>query len=111
MSMYLVRFTLTPASWAGMLAKPEDRSAVLTPLFAALGGKLHSVWYTSAGEGDGYVLGELPSAQVAARAFATVNASGAFASLSATRLLSAEEMLQALSGAADLGYRGPDAAS
>ncbi len=111
MSMYLVQFTLTPATWARMLEKPEDRREALTPLYAALGGKLHGFWYASSGAGDGYVLGELPDDVAAARAFAMVNASGAFTSLSATKLLSVEEMLQALRGAADLEYRAPGTAS
>ncbi|MGD0705817.1 MAG: GYD domain-containing protein [Trebonia sp.] len=109
--MYLVQFTLTPATWAEMLKKPEDRRAALTPLYTALGGKLHGFWYASSGDGDGYVLGELPDDIAAARAFAMVNASGAFKSLSATKLLSVEEMLQALRGAADLGYTPPGSSS
>ena len=60
MSMYLVQFTLTPATWGAMLKKPEDRSKAIAPLYEALGGKLHGFWYTFSGDGHGYVLGELP---------------------------------------------------
>jgi uncharacterized protein with GYD domain len=111
MSMYLVKFTLTPATWGAMLKKPEDRSKAIAPLYEALGGKLHGFWYTSFGDGHGYVLGELPDDIAATRALALVNASGAFTSLTATKLLSVEEMLQALRGVADLGYRAPGPAS
>ena len=111
MSMYLVQFTLTPATWGAMLKKPEDRSKAIAPLYEALGGKLHGFWYTSSGDGHGYVLGELPDDVAAASAFALVHASGAFTSITATKLFSVEEMLQALRGAADLQYRAPGAAS
>lgn len=111
MSMYLVQFTLTPAAWAGMIKKPEDRREALAPLYAALGGKVHGFWYTSSGDGDGYVLAEFPDDVAATRGYAVVNASGAFTSLNATKLLSVEEMLQALQGAADLVYRAPSPAS
>jgi hypothetical protein len=40
-----------------------------------------------------------------------VNASGAFTSLTATKLMSVEEMLQVLRGTAGLEYRAPDTAS
>jgi uncharacterized protein with GYD domain len=111
MSMYLVQFTLTPATWAGMLKKPEDRREAVAPLYEALGGKLHGFWYAASGEGSGYVLGELPDDIAAARAVIMVNASGAFTSLSATKLLSVEEMLEALRGAAGLRYKAPGTAS
>ena len=41
MSMYLIRFTLTPATWARLIEKPEDRRQALEPVFVAVGGKLH----------------------------------------------------------------------
>ena len=110
MSMYLVRFTLTPATWARMLEKPEDRRQALEPVFAAAGGKLHGFWY-ALGDADGYVLGELPDDIVAASTFTKVAASGAFVSLSTTKLLTIEEMLAALRGASGTEYRAPGAAS
>lgn len=110
MGMYLVRFTLTPATWARLLETPEDRRQTLEPIFAAAGGKLHGFWYAF-GDADGYVLGELPDDVVAASTLAKVAASGAFVSVSTTKLLTVEEMLAALRGAGGVEYRAPGAAS
>ena len=110
MGMYLARFTLTPATWARLLEKPEDRRQALEPVFAAVGGKLYGFWYAF-GDADGYVLGEFPDDVVAASTLAKVAASGAFASVSTTKLLTIEEMLAALRGAGGVEYRAPGAAS
>jgi uncharacterized protein with GYD domain len=110
MSMYLARFTLTSATWARLLEKPEDRRQALEPVFAAAGGKLYGFWYAF-GDADGYVLGEFPDDVVAASTLTKVAASGAFASVSTTKLLTVEEMLAALRGAGGVEYRAPGAAS
>lgn len=110
MSMYLVRFTQTPATWGRLLEKPEDRRQTLEPLFAAAGGKLHGFWYAF-GDADGYVLGEFPDDTVAASTLTKVVASGAFTSVSTTKLLTVEEMLAALRGAGEVPYRAPGATS
>ncbi len=110
MSMYLVRFTLTSATWAKLLDKPEDRRKALEPLFAAAGGRLHGFWYAF-GDADGYVLGELPDDVVAASTVTSVAASGAFAAVSTTKLLTVEEMLAALQGTGRVSYRAPGAAA
>jgi uncharacterized protein with GYD domain len=110
MSMYLSRFTLTPATWARLLEEPEDRRQTVGPLFAAAGGKLHGYWYAF-GDADGYVLAEFPDDVVAASTITKVAASGAFASVSTAKLLTVEEMLAALRGAGGVDYRAPGAAS
>ena len=55
MGMYLSKFSHTPETWARLLANPEDRRAVLGPVFEAVGGKLHGYWYAF-GDADGFVL-------------------------------------------------------
>ena len=57
------------------------------------------------GDTDGYVLAEFPSDVVAASTLAQVAASGAFASLPTTKLLTVEEMLEVLHGAGGMAYR------
>jgi uncharacterized protein with GYD domain len=109
MSVYLARFTLTPATWARLIEKPEDRRQALEPVIAAAGGELHGFWYAF-GDADGYALAEFPSDVVAASTLAKVAASGAFASVSTTKLLTVEEMLEALHDAGGMAYRGPGAA-
>jgi uncharacterized protein with GYD domain len=110
MSVYMARFTLTPGTWARLIDKPEDRREALEPVIAAVGGTLHGFWYAF-GDADGYVLAEFPSDVVAASTLARVAASGAVASLSTTKLLTVEEMLEALRGSGGMAYRAPGAAS
>jgi uncharacterized protein with GYD domain len=110
MSVYLARFTLTPGTWARMIEKPEDRRQALEPVIEAVGGKLHGLWYAF-GDADGYVLAEFRSDVVAASTLAKVAASGAFESVSTTKLLTVEEMLEALRDAGGVAYRAPGAAS
>jgi len=110
MPMYLSKFTYTPESWAGLLANPEDRRAVLAPAVEAVGGTLHGVWYAF-GEADGYVLTEMPDAVAAAGALTRIAAAGILRSQSTTVLLTVEEMLEALRGVGGTGgYRAPGAA-
>jgi uncharacterized protein with GYD domain len=110
MSMYLARFTLTPSTWATLIDKPEDRRQALEPVIAAVGGELHGFWYAF-GDADGYVLADFPDDVVAASTLTKVAASGAFASLSTTKLLTVEEMLEALGAASGMAYRAPGAGS
>jgi uncharacterized protein with GYD domain len=110
MSTYLSRFTLTSATWEKLIEKPEDRRQALESAFAGAGGKLQGLWY-GLGDTDGYVLSEFPDDVVAAGTLAKVAASGAFASVSTTKLLTVEEMLEALRGAGSVAYRAPGAVS
>lgn len=69
------------------------------PIFKSVGGSVLGFWY-GVGGSDVYVLGELPDDVVSTSLAATVAASGAFSSVTTTRLLSVEEMLKALGGSA-----------
>jgi uncharacterized protein with GYD domain len=95
MAMYLAKFTHTHQAWVGLLANPEDRRETLAPFFHAAGGKLHGYWYAF-GDADGYLLVELPDDIAAANKVIKAASSGAFASLATTKLLTVEEMLEAL---------------
>jgi uncharacterized protein with GYD domain len=94
MTMYLVKFSYTSETWARFLANPEDRREALAPLFQAVGGKLHGLWYAF-GDADGYVLAELPNAGTALGTLVRVAASGA-GNVSTTVLITVEEMLEAV---------------
>jgi uncharacterized protein with GYD domain len=107
MTMYLVKFSYSPETWARLLANPEDRRETLRPVFDAAGGKLHGLWYAF-GDCDGYVLAEMPDAGTAAGTLARVAASGA-GSVSTTVLVSVDEMLEALRRGTGAGYRPPGA--
>ena len=92
-----------------------DREAGRPPPDAGTGlrgrrGKLHGFWYAF-GDADGYVLAEFPSDVVAASTVTKVAASGAFALVSTTKLLTVEEMLEALRDSGGVEYRAPGAVS
>jgi uncharacterized protein with GYD domain len=106
MGMYLTKFSHTPETWARLLANPEDRRAVLGPVFEAAGGRLHGYWYTF-GDSDGFVLFEAPDDVITAGLLARVASTGAFTSVSTTKLLTAEETLDALRRGGGVEYRAP----
>ncbi|HEX4703117.1 MAG TPA: GYD domain-containing protein [Pseudonocardiaceae bacterium] len=110
MSMYLVKFAFTAATWSHLIENLEDRRKVLEPVFASIGGKLHGYWYAF-GDADVYILAELPNDAVAVDVITKVAASGSFESVSTTKLFTVDEVLDAIRGAADVKYAGPGAAS
>lgn len=108
MATYLAKFSHTPQTWSRLLANPEDRREALAPVIKSAGGTLHGFWYAF-GEADGFVLLELPDDVAAASILAMVAATGAFTALSTTRLLTVDEMLDALSRGGRIDYRPPGA--
>ncbi len=108
MGMYLTKFSHTPETWAGLLANPEDRRAVLGPVFEAVGGKLHGYWYAF-GDADGFVLFEAPDDVMTAGLLVKVASTGAFTNVSTTKLLTVEEALDALRRGGGVEYRAPGA--
>ena len=106
MASYLFRFSYTPESWAALVEHPEDRREMLATTIFGFGGQLQGFWY-SLGEHDGYVLVEVPDDVAAAAIIAAVSATGSFRHLDAIGLISAEEMVEALGRARELGYKQP----
>ena len=106
MPFYLTRFSYTPATWAKLVANPEDRRAAAAQYVEAVGGTLHGFWYAF-GEHDAYALYEAPdNVSMAAMAIA-IGAGGALSSLETIALLTVEETLAALQQAAAIAYRPP----
>jgi uncharacterized protein with GYD domain len=106
MPLYLTRFSYTPATWAKLIKKPEDRRAAAKEYIESVGGKLHGFWYAF-GDHDGYTLWEAPdNVSMAATALA-IGSGGALSSIHTTVLLSVEETLAALGKASSIKYRPP----
>ena len=59
MPLYLTKFSYTPATWARLIAHPEDRRKSAQSYIESVGGKLHGFWYAF-GDHDGYNLWEAP---------------------------------------------------
>jgi uncharacterized protein with GYD domain len=106
MSTYLFHGFQTPETLAKLLAAPEDRAAVIAPLFKSLGGELLGYWYVLGGV-EVYVLFELPDDVAATGMSARVASSGAFTSPTCTRLMTVQETLASLGGAGATVYRAP----
>ena len=108
MPLYLTRTTYTPETWAKMAADPVDRRDAIGALAGSVGGRLVELWYAF-GEHDTITLIEAPGPVEMASLLSQVRASGAFARVETTTLLSVEEMLEALEMARDIDFSAPGA--
>lgn len=106
MPTYMTKFTQTAETWNKLISGPEDRRKTLDPMLESIGGKLHGLWYAF-GEADGYLLFEAPDDVTCASALMRVASTGAFTSLSTTKLLTVEEAMDAMGRAGGAPYRPP----
>lgn len=105
MPTYMTAFSNTSESWAKLVNSPEDRRETLRPLIESLGGTLIGYWYAF-GDVDGYLIYETPDDVTAASLLVQVAASGAVTA-STTKLLTVEEMVDAMGRAGTVRYRPP----
>lgn len=106
MAQYLIQVAYTPEAWAAQMQNPVDRTAVLKPVLAKLGGSFKSAYFAF-GEYDIIGILEMPG-NVDAAAFAiAAAASGAIKSFKTTPLMTIEEGISALKKAAQSGYVSP----
>ena len=108
MPLYLTRFSYTPATWARLVANPEDRRAAATQYVESVGGALHGFWYAF-GNHDAYALYEAPDNVAMAAMAIAISSGGALSAYETTVLLTVEETLDALKKAASITYRPPGA--
>lgn len=108
MSVYLMRFSYTPETWARLIQNPEDRRQAARTYIEKVGGKLHGFWYAF-GEYDAYAIYEAPDNRAMAGVALAIGAGGALAKSETTVLLTVEETLEALATAKGIGYRKPGA--
>ncbi len=108
MAFYLTRFSYTPATWAKLIANPEDRRAAATEYIEAVGGKLHGFWYAF-GSHDGYTLWEAPDNVSMAAVALALAGGGAVSSFDTRVLITVDEAMDALRKAAEIRYRPPGA--
>ena len=106
MSVYLMRFSYTPETWARLIQNPEDRRDAARAYIEQVGGTLHGFWY-GFGEYDGYAIYEAPDNASAAGVVLAIAAGGALASAETTVLMTVEETLEALEKSKSIGYRRP----
>lgn len=110
MPYYLNRFTYSPEAWSKLIAHPADRTDAVREVIEKAGGELHGFFYAF-GAADGYILAEFPGNVGMAAAAALAAASGTDKTAETTVLLTPDEMVQALSTASSLSFRGVDGAA
>ena len=108
MPPFLVQVSYTAAAWAAQLANPQDRRAVVRPLFEQLGGHITTAYYAF-GSYDVLLIAELPDTRSAAALALTLRASGTVTALQTTPLLPIDEGIAAMHQAAAAGavYESP----
>jgi len=106
MPLYLTKFSYTPATWARLIDKPEDRRKAAQSYIESVGGKLHGFWYAF-GPYDGYTLWEAPDNVSMTAVALALSAGGALGPMETTVLLTVEETIDALGKAKQVQYRPP----
>jgi len=108
MPLYLTKFNYTPATWARLIAHPEDRRTAAQSYIESVGGKLHGFWYAF-GTHDGYTLWEAPDNVSMAAVALAISGGGALGGFETTVLLTVDETMAAMRKAGDIRYRAPGA--
>ena len=100
----------TESAIKGMLAKPEDRTAVVKKMIEQAGGKLLA-WYMLFGEYDWISISEYPSGKEAAAAVLTVAGAGVVTDTRTMLAMTGAEAKAAFEAGQALGtsYRAPGA--
>ena len=106
MPLYLTKFSYTPATWARLIAHPEDRRKAAQSYIESVGGKLHGFWY-GFGTHDGYNLWEAPDNVSMAAVVLAISGGGALSSCDTTVLMTVDETMDAMRKASKISYRAP----
>ena len=95
MPRYMHQFSYTHESMKVLAETPQDRRAVAEQLVAAAGGKVIDMYFCF-GDYDGVVITEFPSNVDAASVAMAAGASGAFANMKTTVLITMDESTEAM---------------
>ena len=106
MATYLLQYSYKPETWAALIKNPTNRRDAVNKVITQLGGKLIGCWF-SFGEHDMVVLTEGPDTINVAAGSMLIGASGAFAHIKTTVLLTMEEGLSAMQKAGAMSYKPP----
>jgi uncharacterized protein with GYD domain len=108
MPMYLYQGSYSSEAMKAMITSPSDRKAAAAKMVEGVGGKLHHLFFAF-GSTDVYALIEAPDDRAMAAGAMIVASTGVFSSASTTRLIPAEEAMEAmkLAGKAAGTYKPP----
>jgi uncharacterized protein with GYD domain len=100
MTKFLIEGKYSSGSWARMIRRHDDRTAVVRSLMQSLGGELDQL-YWDCQSAAAYALAELPDAVTTEAIITTLDGTGAFRSVEAHELLTQDQLRDALTLAAD----------
>ena len=103
MASFLVQVSYTPEALSALIAKPQNRMAVVKKAVENLGGKFVGSWM-SFGDYDLVMLLEMPNNVSAAALALSAAAGGSLKSIKTTPLLSIDQAQSALRKAGKSGY-------
>ena len=107
MTLYLVQCRYTAEAWKGLVAQPEDRTALAEKVCEAYGGKLHHLFFAF-GEYDLVELIEAPDNETMMAILMASASAGSLTDIKTTVLMSPAEAKNAMSQAsATTVYRAP----
>ena len=106
MALYMTQFAYTAEAWAALAKNPVDRGPAVNALFESVGGRLIGLYYCL-GEYDGIVISEAPDDTSVTAALIAVVGAGHIKAIRTTTLLSADEMVAALTKSASLTFGAP----
>jgi uncharacterized protein with GYD domain len=102
----MAQFAYTPQAWAGLVKSPEDRAQAVTALAEKLGARFVDVYFCF-GEYDGVVRFEAPDDVTATALMAAAISPGHIKATRTTRLMSGDELQEALRKAGGVTYAAP----
>ena len=103
MASFLVQVSYTPEALSALIAKPQDRMAVVKKSVENLGGTFGSSWM-SFGDYDLVMLLEMPNNVSAAALAIAAAAGGSLKAIKTTPLLTIDQAMSALKKAGKSGY-------
>jgi uncharacterized protein with GYD domain len=108
MPRYMLQFAYTAQTWATLAKNPTDRRPALRAALEKLGAKLIDLYYHF-GDYDGVAIVDAPDDTAATAAVIAVTAPGHLRATKTTRLMSVEEVLDAMKRAGTVPYQAPSA--
>lgn len=111
MSKYMIQFTYSQSSRAGLVEKPQDRRIALSKLFDHAGGKLEA-FYFCFGKWDGAVIADFASHVDVTAALMAIGRTAAFDEVETSVLIEHEDAVRAMEIASEItkAYVAPAAA-
>jgi len=107
--LFMVTGEYASQAVASLISNPTDREQVARQAAESMGAKI-LFWGMNPGSNGGWevvVIYDVPNPNVHFALYSSVVASGAFASIKATRLLTSAEFVEGLKGAQQVKYQPP----